>query len=60
MTQQAITRIYFEDQDATNAVDPILALVPADRRAILIARCGQGDVTIYRFDIYLQGVSETV
>lgn len=60
MTQQAITRIYFEDQDAANAVDPILALVPADRRATLIARCGQGDVTIYRFDIYLQGDSETV
>jgi protocatechuate 3,4-dioxygenase alpha subunit len=40
MTQQAITRIYFEDQDAANAVDPILALVPADRRATLIARCG--------------------
>jgi protocatechuate 3,4-dioxygenase alpha subunit len=44
MTQRAITRIYFED--AANAADPILALVPADRRATLIARCGQGGVTI--------------
>jgi protocatechuate 3,4-dioxygenase alpha subunit len=60
MTQQAITRIYFEDQEAANAADPILALVPAERRETLIARWEQGDVETYRLDIHLQGDKETV
>jgi protocatechuate 3,4-dioxygenase alpha subunit len=59
MTQQAITRIYFEDE-AANAADPILALVPADRRATLIARREQGDAATYRLDVHLQGDRETV
>jgi protocatechuate 3,4-dioxygenase, alpha subunit len=59
MTQQAITRIYFGDE-AANAADPILALVPADRRATLIATREQGDVATYRLDIHLQGDRETV
>lgn len=59
MTQQAVTRIYFEDE-AANAADPVLALVPADRRATLIARREEGDGAIYRFDVHLQGDSETV
>lgn len=51
------TRIYFEGE-AGNAGDPILALVPEDRRGTLIAkRTGQG---AFRFDIRLQGESETV
>lgn len=50
------TRLYFED-DAANAADPILALVPAERRQTLIARkVGQA----WRFDIVLQGDRETV
>ncbi|KIU48707.1 protocatechuate 3,4-dioxygenase subunit alpha [Bradyrhizobium elkanii] len=60
MTQQAITRIYFEDQDAANAVDPILALVPADRRATLIATRELGEPVTYRFDVHLQGDREIV
>lgn len=59
MTQQAITRIYFEGESA-NAADPILSLVPADRRATLVARREAGDVPTYRFDVHLQGGSETV
>jgi len=59
MTQQAITRIYFEGE-AANAADPILALVPAERRATLIAKRGQDGVPAYRFDVHLQGDSETV
>lgn len=59
MTQQAITRIYFEDE-AANAVDPILALVPSERRATLIAKREKGDIVTYRFDVHLQGDSETV
>lgn len=59
MTQQAITRIYFEDE-AANAADPILALVPAERRATLIAKRERGDVATYRLDVHLQGDRETV
>jgi len=60
MTQQAVTRIYFADQPA-NAADPILALVPAERRATLVAKreAGEGTAT-YRFDVHLQGDLETV
>jgi protocatechuate 3,4-dioxygenase alpha subunit len=51
------TRIYFEDE-AANAADPVLALVPADRRATLIAkRTGNG---AYTFDVHMQGDKETV
>jgi protocatechuate 3,4-dioxygenase, alpha subunit len=54
------TRIYF-DGEAANANDPVLALVPADRRATLIAtrKPGAGS-TVYTLDIHLQGDNETV
>lgn len=51
------TRIYFDDEPA-NAADPVLALVPAERRGTLIARRGADGV--FRLDILLQGESETV
>jgi protocatechuate 3,4-dioxygenase alpha subunit len=53
------TRIYFDDETEKNAADPILALVPVERRATLIARREAGSAT-YRFDIHLQGDDETV
>ena len=53
------SRIYF-DGEAANAADPILALVPADRRATLIATRQPGGTAVYRFDIHLQGDKETV
>jgi protocatechuate 3,4-dioxygenase, alpha subunit len=52
-----VTRIYFPDE-AANSSDAILALVPAARRATLIA-AARGDHH-YRLDLILQGVSETV
>jgi protocatechuate 3,4-dioxygenase alpha subunit len=60
MLNHAQTRLYFEDEPA-NSADPILALVPADRRSTLIARREEatGAVT-YRLDIVLQGRGETV
>jgi len=60
MTQQTITRIYFADE-SSNPTDPILALVPADRRGTLIAKreAGKG-IALYRFDVHLQGDDETV
>lgn len=52
-----VARIYFEGEPA-NDQDPILALVPPERRSTLIARrVGPGE---YRFDIRLQGAGETV
>jgi protocatechuate 3,4-dioxygenase alpha subunit len=59
MTQHAATRIYFEGE-AANADDPILALVPEERRATLIANREGGDGATYRFDVHLQGDRETV
>jgi len=52
-----ITRLYFEDEPS-NAEDEILSLVPAERRATLIAKRIEPDR--YRFDIILQGRGETV
>jgi len=52
-----VTRAYFAG-DARLAEDPILALVPRQRRATLIAQPdGQG---AWRLDIRLQGEGETV
>jgi protocatechuate 3,4-dioxygenase alpha subunit len=63
MLNHAQTRLYFEDEPA-NESDPILALVPADRRATVIARREQADgpdgMIMYRLDIVLQGRGETV
>jgi protocatechuate 3,4-dioxygenase alpha subunit len=54
------TRIYF-DGEAANGSDPVLALVPADRRATLIAqRQGGNGGAVYKFDLRLQGGEETV
>jgi protocatechuate 3,4-dioxygenase, alpha subunit len=52
-----VTRVYFDDEPSTPQ-DPILSLVPAERRATLIAR-HMGDDR-YRFDLTLQGDGETV
>jgi protocatechuate 3,4-dioxygenase alpha subunit len=57
MLHRCVTRIYFSDEDAANAADPVLATVPADRRATLIAGATEEG---YRFDIRLQGPDETV
>jgi protocatechuate 3,4-dioxygenase alpha subunit len=56
MTRHAVTRIYFGDE-AANDADPVLALVPAERRETLIAQHASG---AYVFDIHLQGERETV
>jgi protocatechuate 3,4-dioxygenase alpha subunit len=53
------TRIYL-DGEAANNTDPVLALVPADRRATLVAKRKTGGNAVYTFDIHLQGDNETV
>ena len=54
-----VTRIYFGDEEAANAADPVLGdLRGGDReRATLIAAPVEGG---YRLDIHLQGPDETV
>jgi protocatechuate 3,4-dioxygenase alpha subunit len=60
LLKRLFTRIYFEGE-AANAGDPILALVPEDRRQTLIAtRRERGDDIVYTFNIRLQGENETV
>jgi protocatechuate 3,4-dioxygenase alpha subunit len=61
MLKRLVTRIYFSDE-AANSGDPVLALVPAERRATLIARRdGTKDgMPRYVFDIRVQGTDETV
>jgi protocatechuate 3,4-dioxygenase alpha subunit len=57
MLLHAFTRIYFPDEPA-NATDKVLNAVPAERRGTLVASHQGGNV--YRFDIHMQGDSETV
>jgi len=61
MLTHAFTRVYFDDEDEINRIDPILELVELDRRPTLIAH-GESGLTgkVYRFDIHLQGQHETV
>lgn len=56
------TRIYFDDEAAANAADPVLNLIEWEiRRKTLIARRELRDgKPVYRFDIRLQGADETV
>lgn len=57
----AFTRLYFDDEAAANATDPVLASVPADRRTTLVAKRIVLPAGIeYRFDIQMQGPNETV
>ena len=60
MLRQSYTRIYFADE-AANADDAILALVPPERRGTLVAAktASQGS-PVYTFDIRMQGDAETV
>ena len=51
------TRMYFPDEEAANASDPILELIDPARRHTLIAH---SEGAVLRFDIRLQGESETV
>jgi protocatechuate 3,4-dioxygenase alpha subunit len=58
MLDRSVTRIYFPDEAAANAADPVLGLVPPDRRATLVAAPAADN--LLRFDIRLQGGDETV
>lgn len=51
-----LTRVYFPDEPG-NASDPVLQLVPADRRATLVARRSAEGL---EWNVILQGDNETV
>lgn len=59
LLKQLLTRLYFPN-DPLNEADPILALVPPERRHTLIAQPLHGDTQVLRWDIILQGSDETV
>jgi protocatechuate 3,4-dioxygenase, alpha subunit len=57
LLRHLVTRMYFPDEPAANAEDPVLSLVQAERRPTLIA---QAVGNVLHFDIRLQGENETV
>lgn len=56
LLRRLVTRIYFPDEPAANAADPVLLSVPATARDSLVAAPAADG---YQFDIRLQGDRET-
>jgi protocatechuate 3,4-dioxygenase alpha subunit len=52
-----VTRLYFPDERDANEADPVLRSLTSDERSSLIAVADESGL---RFDIHLQGPSETV
>jgi protocatechuate 3,4-dioxygenase, alpha subunit len=59
LLKHLLTRIYFPD-DPANAEDPVLSLVPPERRATLIAKHVNGEQGMLEWNVRLQGSDETV
>ena len=63
LIKRLATRIYFPDGDG-NEIDPVLRLVPPQRRATLIARAVEGQPGLFEWDVIIQagphGRAETV
>ena len=56
LLKRTVTRIYFPDEEAANAADPVLSSLGEAARATLVA-VAEGDGL--RFDIRLQGPGHT-
>jgi protocatechuate 3,4-dioxygenase, alpha subunit len=56
LLKQAVTRVYFPDEEEANVADPVLARLTPGQRTSLIAVPENGGL---RFDIRLQGPSHT-
>jgi len=56
------TRMYFGDEAAANAEDPVLNIIeqPERRQTLIAARSERGGEALYTFDIFLGGERETV
>lgn len=59
MLKQLYTRVYFAGDTANND-DPVLQLIPPDRRETLMARSDPERPGYWHFDVILQGSRETV
>jgi len=59
LLKQLYTRVYFAGEPA-NAGDPVLALVPEERRATMLAKPAAGQPGLWSIEIRLQGEAETV
>ncbi len=59
LLRRLVTRLYFPD-DSAHVTDHVMNLVPAERRATLIARPLTAEPHTLGWDIYLQGEYETV
>jgi protocatechuate 3,4-dioxygenase alpha subunit len=58
LLDRVVTRIYLPEETEANATDPLLASLPPERAATLVAEpAGPGEL---RFDIRLRGEGETV
>ena len=58
LLKRLVTRIYFPDEEGSNAEDSVLASIEdPDFRFTLVARAGDGG---YVFDVHLQGGKQTV
>lgn len=49
--KRLVTRLYFPEDTAAHAADPVLALLPEDRRGLLVAEAGDDG---YRLTVQLQ------
>ena len=56
------TRMYFSDEQAANAEDPVLNIIeqPERRQTLIATRSKRDEEAVYTFDIFLQGERETV
>ncbi len=57
LARHLVSRVYFADEEEANAQDPVLAALPAERRATLLAEPVSGG---YVWDVRIQGEGETV
>ena len=59
LLKHLVARVYFPDEQS-NLEDPILKLVPAERRVTLIAKKSGADAKSLEWNVILQGRDETV
>jgi len=59
LLKHLLTRVYFPGESA-NSDDPVLNLVPADRRGTLIATVAAGSKSTLEWNVIVQGKNETV
>ena len=58
MLARTVTRIYFPEEEAANAADPVLSSLPATAASETLIATKSDDG--YTFDVHLQGENETV